>query len=258
MQYNMMTSNQQTLPFGEDASMSSQEDSHANRSRQPGSEKAQKMTAISGRKCCEQFAKFAPAGSWARMFSELLIGTEEWYSNKCTLTWKLKGTRFRRLYFQLAASAPPTDETAHGSSPMLLKTPSAMDARAENLKKKEQRFDNSGTLAQEVQTGFIYKRGLLPTVQTQGLKVNKNGKTAFMPLGLLPTPTANDGINSSLPASQVRRKYGIVRMACQLKDGTTSQLNPLFVQEMMGFEYLWTELPFAIGEKKQSQPTETR
>lgn len=63
MQYNMMTSNQQTLPFGEDASMSSREDSHANRSQQPGSEKAQKMTA-------------------------------------------------------------------RGSSPMLLKTPSAMDARA--------------------------------------------------------------------------------------------------------------------------------
>lgn len=35
--------------------------------------------------------------------------------------------------------------------------------------------------------------GLLPTVQTQGLKrCNRKGKTEFMPLDLLPTPTATD------------------------------------------------------------------
>lgn len=214
MQYNMMTSNQQTLPFGEDASMSSREDSHANHSQQPGSEKVQKITAISGQKCCEQFAKFVPAGSWARTFSELLIGTEEWYSNKCTLTWKLKGTRFRRLYFQLAPSAPHINDTAHGLSPTLLKAPSAMDARSENLSKKEQRFGNSGTLAQEVQTGFIYKRGLLPTPRTTDIgrgtvkdvrfengtyfRVNKKGVrfgvniTDVIASGLLPTPKAQD------------------------------------------------------------------
>lgn len=37
------------------------------------------------------------------------------------------------------------------------------------------------------ETGY----GLLPTVQTQGLKrCNKKGKTEFLPLHLLPTPTA--------------------------------------------------------------------
>ena len=206
--------------------MSSREDSHANRSQQPGSEKAQKMTAISGQKCCEQYAKFAPAGSWARTFSELLIGTEEWYSNKCTLIWKLKGTRFRRLYFQLAVSAPPTDETARGLLPMLLKTPGAMDARAENLKKKEQRFGNSGTLAQELQTGFIYKRGLLPTVQTQGL--NENGKTVFMPLGLLPSPTSTDWNTALSPeqAEKYRAKYPKAQALTQLRQMAVEGLLP--------------------------------
>lgn len=44
--------------------------------------------------------------------------------------------------------------------------------------------------------------GLLPTVQTQGLKQYEKGKTVFMPLELLPTPTAIDAgsgrINRSL------------------------------------------------------------
>lgn len=49
-----------------------------------------------------------------------------------------------------------------------------------------------------------------------------------------------------------------VKMTSSLKDGQTSQLNPLFVQEMMGFPYQWTELPFQSGEQNPSKPTETR
>lgn len=109
-----------------------------------------------------------------------------------------------------------------------------MDARSENLKKKEQRFGNSGTLAQEVQTGFIYK------------------------IGRLPTPTANDGKNASSPDSQ-KERISLVAEAMKYKtDGQTSQLNPLFVQEMMGFPYLWTELPFQSGGQNPSKPTETQ
>lgn len=39
--------------------------------------------------------------------------------------------------------------------------------------------------------------------------------------------------------------------------GKTSQLNPRFVAEMMGFPANWTELPFLNGEQNQSKPTET-
>jgi hypothetical protein len=35
--------------------------------------------------------------------------------------------------------------------------------------------------------------------------------------------------------------------------GKTSQLNPLFVLEMMGFPPNWTELPFLNGETNQSK-----
>ena len=42
--------------------------------------------------------------------------------------------------------------------------------------------------------------------------------------------------------------------------GQTSRLSPLFTEEMMGFPFLWTALPFLrqSGEPKHSKPTETQ
>lgn len=245
----METSKQQTLPFGEEKSTCSRGDFRASHFQQPGNGKVQPITVISGRKCCERFAKLVPAGSWAKTFSELLIGREDWFSNAFTLTWKMRGTRSRRLYFQLAVSEHRTSDT---------------------------------------------ECGLLPTVQTQGLKVNEDGKTVFMnmnllptptatdkgsgrinkspshgasnrpsialaaKMGLLPTPIASDGKNATWPESQKERRSLVSEEMKYNIDGQTSQLNPLFVQEMMGFPYLWTELPFQSGEQNPSNPTETR
>jgi len=39
--------------------------------------------------------------------------------------------------------------------------------------------------------------------------------------------------------------------------GKSSQLSPLFVEEMMGFPKNWTALPFQSGEENQSKHTET-
>ena len=134
--------------------------------------------------------------------------------------------------------------------------------------------------------------GLLPTVQTQGLKrCNRKGKTEFLPVELLPTPTALDKgtgrTNKSLSPNAAERptlalaaKQGLLptpcaseatkftkklnfksqmgksltAMACngmipapsskKVTAGKTSQLNPLYVEEMMGFPLMWTALPF--------------
>lgn len=137
--------------------------------------------------------------------------------------------------------------------------------------------------------------GLLPTVQTQGLKRCVNGKMVFMPLsllptptaidagsgrmnkslspnaserptlamaskmGLLPTPTANDAKNVTLPASQGIRN-GLPKTAMQsdeYRTGTGSRLNPLYVAEMMGFPGNWLVSPFLGGAGKPSKPAET-
>ena len=130
-----------------------------------GSARARRMTATSGRKCCGLFGLFDPVGSWARTFSELLIGRKEWSSTRCVLTWKRQDTKCGRTLYRLAVSALLTDGT---------------DA------------------------------GLLPTVQTPGLKQCEKGKTVFMPLELLPTPTAIDAgsgrINRSLSPGAADRQ----------------------------------------------------
>lgn len=267
-----MTSRQQTLPFGEEKSTCSPEDFRASHFQQPVNEKAQPITVTSGRKCLESFGRFVPDGSWAKTFSELLVGTEDWFSSGCTLTWKLRGTKSRRLYFQLVASAPRISDTEYGLLPMLLKTPSAMDARSENLTKKEQKFGNSGTLAQEVHTGFIYKRGLLPTPRTtdvgrgtvKDVKVengtyfreNKKGVrfgvniTDVIASGLLSTPTASDYRSSTLPPSRLNRHSGIIKEVKEkFPTGQNSRLSPLFVEEMMGFPEFWTMKPFLMGKE---------
>jgi uncharacterized cupin superfamily protein len=206
------------------------------------------------------------------------------------------------MYCQLYPSTLPIEEIGFG---LLLKTPSAMDSYAENLTKKEQKFGNSGTLAQEVQSGFIYQRGLLPTPTamdstnaTATMKSNqvKEGSmhsvtlTRAMSMGMLPTPIAgdwkgqlrSDGTANMLsgkmallhkqgmlptPTAQVVKhghsdKYWDNRIGKRQMDigmwnaqtnGKTSQLNPLFVLEMMGFPPNWTELPFLNGETNQSK-----
>lgn len=79
----------------------------ASRSASRASARARRTTATSGRRCCGLFGLFDPVGSWARTFSELLIGRKEWSSTRCALTWKRQDTKCSRTLYQLAVSAPP-------------------------------------------------------------------------------------------------------------------------------------------------------
>jgi hypothetical protein len=115
----------------------------------------------------------------------------------------------------------------------LLKPPTAADAYTGNLSKKEQKMGNSGTLAQEILTGFVEKRGLLPT------------------------PVASDDRDRGGPKDKsVQRRLEIGKQVglTMMVDG---QLNPRFVLEMMGFPPDWTALPFQSGETNPSKQPET-
>jgi hypothetical protein len=159
------------------------------------------------------------------------------------------------MYFQLVPSTLPTEGIGFG---LLLKTPSAMDSYSENLTKKEQKFGNSGTLAQEVQSGFIYQRGLLPT--PTAMDSTNATATMKMSMGMLPTPTTHDAKHSTTKSPSWERRIEQNHLAetvlnpyIQEVGGSPSQLNPLFVLEMMGFPPNWTELPFLNGETNQSK-----
>jgi hypothetical protein len=58
-------------------------------------------------------------------------------------------------------------------------------------------------------------------------------------LSMLPTPTTNDSKNIALPKSQTERD-GLA--GTMLRSGMSIQLNPEFVEEMMGYPIGWTEL----------------
>ncbi len=320
-----MTSHKQTSLFTEEQLTSSQEDFLANPTAWPENGSAKKMNAIYGQRCLEQYERLPRATLWGKTFLASLIGTGEWFSTKCILTWSLRATKSRPWFYLRRRSMRRTEETGFGLWPtpdtiqrgrpevaiamkkanlplytrrdkagtgrqfsivdyaiyngllptptamdstgatanmkstqarnLLLKTPCAADAHTENLSKKEQVFGNSGTLAQEVQTGFIYQRGLLPTpiagdwkgqLRSDGTANMLCGKAS---LGLLPTPNQRDEKGpTGLPGQyDLNRELGI----------TGRQLNPSFVAEMMGFPPNWTELPFQNGETSQLKHTET-
>jgi hypothetical protein len=230
----MKTSNKQISLFTEDKSTSSQEDFPANHIHQPEKEKEKKMTDISGRKCLEQFGRLNQPGLWAKTFAALLIGMEGWYSTKSKLSWKLKGTKSNRFYFQLVPSMHHTEEIESGLYVGLYPTPAAMDANGIKNLRKDATVSNKGFHSMSL--------------------------THFAAIGLLPTPTARDYRSSFAENSEAflnRKKHSrgvnLVEEIQRLNGGKPGQLSTQFVMEMMGFPPDWTELPFLNGEANQSK-----
>ncbi len=290
----MKTLPKQISLFTEDELTSSQGDSHANHTQWQESDLEKKMSDTSGRRCLERFEKFGRVGLWAKTFSALLIGQGGWYSTRCRLIWKLKGTKFNRMYFQLVPSTHRTEEIEFG----LLPTVTSGADRNTN-------YAQGGTC---LKNGLIVQ-GLLPTPQAMdsmtnpprqitqsGRIISNQGHNGSAPLkdlamnGLLPTPTAMDSTNATatMKSSQVKEgsmhSMTLTRLLCtptaqasrgntsdkrgkgnltdqiaemDLTTSKTSQLNPQFVLEMMGFPPDWTELPFLSGETNPSKPEET-
>jgi len=180
---------------------------YASHIQQPESGSERKTSDTCGPKCAESFGRFNHVGLWAKTFSALLIGTGDWYSTRCKLTWKLKGTKYNRLYFQLQASTLPTKGTGFG----LLPTPRAQEIENSKQRIKENRIDSITTMA---------KLGLLPTPRNRDYKgarsteaLEASGRTA----------------TNSLPDSFSQT-------------GKSSQLSHHFTCEMMGFPKNWLSL----------------
>jgi hypothetical protein len=89
---------------------------------QDDTDKFGKLTKSSGKKCIEK-ANRLTVGSWARKFVTLLIQQDGWVSTKCKLTWKLKGTKYNRFYFQIYPSL--IEKTDLLPTPKSVEAPSA-------------------------------------------------------------------------------------------------------------------------------------
>lgn len=257
----MKISSRQISIFTEEESTSSPVGFRANHTPLLVNDLERKMTGISGRKCLEQYGKFSQHTSWQRMYSDSLIGMPGWYSMRCRLIWKIKGTLYNRMYYQLAVLVLPTEEIEYG----LLPTPMA---QARDLPTQEQIAKRRA-----MYLNHFAAMGLLPTptamevadvdmekldarrerVKAKGINGNGFGKSLaeLGKKGLLPTPSAQEGYKATGLENQVS-----ITKRVREAGGNVSQLNPQYIAEMMGFPVDWTLLPFQSGGGKASKPME--
>ena len=187
------------------------EDSRASRSVQQEKEKAQAMIATSGLKCLGSFERSPRAGLWAKTFAALLIGQGDWYSSRCALTWKLKGTKSNRLYFQLVPLVRHIGEKEYGLWPTSTSVQRDHPERVQGL------LNKGATTMMSRKNGENRPNSVLD---------------AAMFYGMLPTPTLADSKNVGRNGSHQENLHKI----------TDLHLNPEFVEEMMGFPIGWTDL----------------
>jgi hypothetical protein len=243
---------------------------HANLTALPERERAKMTLDTSGQKCLESSEKFSRLGSWAKTFTALLIGTKGWSLKRCPLIWKMKATKYNRIYYQLCPLEPYTEEIEFG----LLPTPESFDwnsARHPELwEQDKKKYAEKGiNLHCNLRQRAALKMLPTPTAmdatdatvnmkssQTKEGSMHSMTLTRMMDKDLLPTPTTRDWKGKQASEYKTDRGEETEFMMESLpgwaekSTGTTSQLNPLFVAEMMGFPIEWLILPFQDGEKK--------
>jgi len=161
-----------------------------------------------------------------------------------------------------------TEQIFHG----MLPTPTAMDSTNATANMKSTQV-KEGSM-HSVTLSRAMAMGMLPTPQVsdanQPEKIEKFIKRQkyhaekgvnlqfplrmMMQMGMLPTPRASD---EKMHWRTENWKGDDLGSEINHLLGTRSQLNPLFVAEMMGFPPDWTTLPFLNGETNPSKPTET-
>jgi hypothetical protein len=191
------------------------------------------MTATSGRRCFELYAKRSPDGSSVRTLVELLLCAEVWSSTASVLTWKPRVTKSGRLLFQLSPSAPRIGETGSG----LLPTPTTTDTEHPKMKinKKGRRLPTAGKTPHSV--------GLADRVT------------------MLPTPTARDSRGTGKEGHPSRDTVDYLiekgtRKGEMVGKPTGLRLQPGFALWMMGYPTDWLDLE--AGEMPPSKARATR
>jgi hypothetical protein len=180
----------------------------------PGSAEARRMTVISGQKCSGSYPRFTPIGLLLKMCLE----SSQWNSPICYLTWKMKATKQQRLIFQLVQQTPRMNGRGSGLWP----TPTVNDSK------------NNGGPSQQ---------------RRDGMALN-----AMATAGLLHTPKAvmvtesPIGFRARINRRRAKdRKDGMPGLASQVAytlDGhrTGEELQPAFVEWMLGYPIGWTDL----------------
>lgn len=167
------------------------EDSHANHTALQVTDLVKRIRDTSGQRCLEQLNRLNHVGLWEKTFMDCLIGTGDWYSTKFNLIWKMRATKYLRLYFQLFPSMPLTCEIEFG----LLPTPKVGGDEGYEMRKKRQGHLKA---ISHLQANIEYRmqNNLLPTPDCSDRRSDKSkqwGLSNYARNSLLPTPKAIDG-----------------------------------------------------------------
>jgi hypothetical protein len=195
------------------------------------------------------------------IIGENVAGITIWFNPVVKLTWKRKVIKMKKITRKRYLSKN------------ISSIPSATILNVKDIPSNRSLFQLAVSERHTRGTGY---GSLLPTVQTQGLKVcDKDGKTRFMDLSslpkqgikygdLLPTPVASDHTgsctirkmtksNGAPRTDSLRNMPAVIGMDGDRLNGGVFQLSPLFVEEMMGYPLMWTTLPFLTGNGEKNQ-----
>ena len=205
----MKTLPKQTSQSGTARSMFSQEDSPANLSPSLAEERERTITATSGHRCFERYGRYTPLGSLVKTLME----SRRWWSPAKSLRWDAQTIFSKRITYTERKADSPSTKSVQTSKP-------------KDIPSNRLLFQLVPSEHHTEETVF----GLLPTVQTQGLKqCNKKGKTEFVPLDLLPTPNAMDIAHKDMEINERGRrnpKRGKTDHSLGLEDMAVAKLLP--------------------------------
>lgn len=229
--------------------------SPASPSALPGSEEARQMTVTSGLKCSALCRNSGPLGSLAKM----LLASSQWSSPARYLEWRAEtlvssktryytrqhghdrktccshnslealkelATPSRYLYFRLVPSAPPTEGTGCSLWPTV-RSHEVGDYQYSGGDHKKPTPTLTGAVKMWPTPRVGGSKGSSPAGATHG--------DLAAVVAMFPTPIATDWKNRGCKEYRKNREY-------QLQTEVGGQLNPTWVEWLMGFPIGWTDL----------------
>ena len=169
--------------------------------------KVKKIQDTSGQTCLELSKKLNQDGSFVKMFMDTY--DSDW--TPFSMTWRVKDTQRGRLLFQLARLAPRTKE----KESLLWPTP------------RQSEYKDCGPVGSKSQKDMAKRRKLCAVVK------------------MWPTPQSSDHRdrgNMSNPCIQKRVKQGRQLNLSMVVSEKSGQLNPTWVEWLMGYPLGWTDL----------------
>ncbi len=217
------------------------EGSPARTSATLASEQASKVNEVGfGQSSTESFANYDPDTCLWRTSERCLFGGWIEFSE----TWPMAGTMRNGIVFRRPPLVPRISDTVCSYSPsgteqppdaaagILWPTP---DATGSNTLENRHCYDRiRPTLGKAAR--------MWPTPRTTGLDGGSNSRKAAKARGLWPTPKASDYKGTGPPGSKSQLHDQRKRNLKGCVDTTGGQLNPTWVELLMGFPPGWTDI----------------